>query len=366
MRIGVDARHLTGNRGVARYTHATLRELTRSHPEHDWRLFVAGGGAVGGLPDPPCVRVIRHPLPSRVLFGTAALVGAPRLDRLLGGVDVLWQPAPAPFAWSQGVPLVLTVHDLSFVTRPSDYTPYERVWHRLARPRAVARAASRVVSVSHATRNEMLARWEVQADRVVVVSPGVNPRTPGLAEELDAVRAGLGLPDRYLLFVGALEPRKAPEVLAAGFAHARSAGLDAGLVVVGDGRRAGVLRGPGVTHAGHLEGRDLEAAYDGALALVMPSWLEGFGLPPLEAAVRGVPSIVTDLPVFTETLGDATVRVPLGDPDALGEAMVRIADDGELRRRLGEAARAAVGRLTWAGCAEGVHAALVAAVEGGG
>src|SRR3954451_17930561 len=136
MRVGVDARHLTAGRGVARYTRALLRALAVAHPEDDWLAFVPGREPVPGAP--AGVALVRHRLPGRALFGAAAVARRPRLDRLVGGVGVVWAPAPAPLAVSARVPLVLTVHDRSFEVRPGDFTPYERLWHRLARPRARA------------------------------------------------------------------------------------------------------------------------------------------------------------------------------------------------------------------------------------
>jgi len=148
--------------------------------------------------------------------------------------------------------------------------------------------------------------------------------------------------------VGALEPRKAPDVLAEGFARARAAGLEAELAVVGAGRRGAELAGRGVRRLGAVaDRRDLEALYAGAVALVMPSRAEGYGLPPLEAAACGTPSVVSDLPVFRETLGDAALRVPPGDPEALAQALLRVAGDAALRDRLAGAAAARVAERTW-------------------
>src|SRR4051795_11929846 len=253
MRVGVDARHLTAGRGVARYTRALLRALAAAHPEDDWLAVLprpntppralaaahpedAGLGFLPGrkpVPGAPAgVALVRHRLPGRALFGAAAVARRPRLDRLLGGVDVVWAPAPAPLAVSAGVPLVLTVHDRSFEERPGDFTRYERLWHRLARPRALAARAAAVVCDAEAGRADLARAWGVAA---TVASPGpLTTRPP-------APRDGAATP--YLLFVGALEPRKAPDVLAAAYAQARARGLEADLVVVGDGRVP--IAGPG-------------------------------------------------------------------------------------------------------------------------
>src|SRR5919197_864978 len=230
MRVGVDGRHLTSGRGVARYVRWLLRALAERFPCDEWLAFVPGRAPVAPVHER--VTVIRHPLPGRALFAAAALTGRPALDALLGGVDVLWAPAPAPLAVTRGVPLVLTVHDLSWERRPHDFTAYERAWHRLARPRALAARARTVVTHAAAVRDDVLAR---------------------------------------------------------AFAAARGRGLDAELVVVGDGRLAGALDGPAIRRLGTVSDHDLDALYDGALAVVQPSWLEGFGMPPLEAAAPRAP-----------------------------------------------------------------------------
>jgi glycosyltransferase involved in cell wall biosynthesis len=179
------------------------------------------------------------------------------------------------------------------------------------------------------------------------VSPGVTRLTPGApAPAGEPLLAPRGRP--YLLFVGAHEPRKAPGVLDAAYSRARALGLDAELVVVGDG-------------AARVDDRELASLYAGALAVVQPSFLEGFGLPPLEAAAHGTPAVVSALDCFAETLGDAALRVPPGDAHALAKAMLRIASDETLRARLGAAARERAAAYTWQRSAAVLHALLAGA-----
>ena len=334
---------------MAHYTSGMLGALARAFPDDEWRAFVPGPSSPAM---PPGVRTARHPLPSRALFGAAALVGRPRLDRLLGsGLDVVWVPAPAPLALAAEVPYVVTVHDLSWVQRPADFTRYERAWHRAARAERLARRARAVVAVSRATGDALTRLWGISAERIHVVSPGVPEHAPAAAPA--------ELPDRFLLWVGALEPRKAPDVLARAFRRARRAGLDADLVVVGGGRLGHVFDGAGI----HRLDGPLAPLYERALALVMPSHLEGFGFPPLEAALAGTPSVVSDLAVFEETLGDAALRVPAGDEGALADALVAIAGDERLRRDLAARARDRAARRTWDAAARELRAVLAEAAR---
>ncbi len=351
MRVGIDARSVTGPRGVTRYTTELLRALVGEFPDDRFVLFVPGQEelpAIADLLTAPNVTVHRHRLPSRALFGCAALLRRPRLERLLGEpLDVVWVPAPAPVALVGELPAVLTLHDVTWEGRPHDFTPYERVWHHLARPRALAAAMRALIVPTPAVRDELVARWAVAPEHVHVIPEGVRTESAG-AVDVAARLAAMGLaPGRFLLVSGALEPRKAPEVIAQAYAAARARGLDGELVFAGDGRLAGELAGPGVRVLGWRDVTDLEALYQGALALVFASRLEGFGLPVYEALARGTPAIITDLPVFGSELSPGVVRVPVDDEGALVDAMVRLASDIDLRARLGEGGRAAVSGLTW-------------------
>ncbi len=363
MKVGVDGRSLldANRRGVGRYARGLLAALATLYAGDQWCVIVPRGSTDEM---PPGVRVLRVPRSGRLLYGLGGLLRYPRLDDLLGGVDVFWAPAPAPLALSREVPLVLTVHDLSWELRPTDFTRYERLWHRLARPQALALGAKRIAAVSDPTRAQAIERWGLDPGSVAVVPPIIR-RSPRQLEpgEREAIRRKFSLPARYFLAVGALEPRKAPDVLARAFRRARVAGLDADLAIVGQGRGRDLLYGPGLHLLGRVTDPELDGLYAGALGLVMPSRLEGFGLPPLEAAVHGTPSIVSDLPVFAATLADGAMRVPVGDEARLAAALTELAADQALRRRLGAHARDAVAKLTPARSAERMHAILTAAAQ---
>ena len=374
MRVGVDGRSLVGGgaRGVAHYTAALLEALASAFPDDEYRVLLPRGAArapVGTVP-------VRHALPARVLFGAAAVAGRPRLDSLLAGCDVVWAPAPAPLAVG-AAPFVLTVHDRSWEARPRDFTRYERLWHGAARPRRLARHAARVLCDTEVVRAELIREWGLEPARVRAIPLAPRPlgvRATALASrplpggEGPSSRESPGADARsaqrlpggdaaYLLFVGALEPRKAPEVLLEGFRRARERGLAAELVVAGEGRVE--VEGPGVRRLGRVD--DLGALYAGALAVVLPSWLEGFGLPPVEGIAAGAPAIVSDLPVLREVLGDGALYVPPGDAGALADALLRVERDPALRARLLAAGRAAIAPLSWAETARRTRAVLAEA-----
>jgi len=359
VRVAVDGRSLrpeaVHRRGVARYLRCLLEALGDADIDDDYAVLVAGAGE----PEPfraPNVRLVRPRRSGRLLFGAAAVAGRPRLDRLIGGCDVAWVPAPAPVAVSRQVPLVLTLHDLSFEQR-RDFRLYEQLWHRLTRPGRLARDAERVVCVSAPVRDAAVARWglDPRLVRVVASGPG-RPAAPGASAPLPP-----GLPDRFVLAVGALEPRKLPGVLAEAHRQARSRGLRAGLVFAGEGPLRSTLERTQATVLGHVPDPVLEALYPRALALVCASRDEGFGFTPVEALARGTPAVVADLPVFADTLGEGALRVPPGDAGALAAALLRLEHEPGLRERLVATGREAVARLSWERAALETRAALAEA-----
>jgi glycosyltransferase involved in cell wall biosynthesis len=341
VRVGVDGRSLVGGgaRGVAHYTGALLEALAAEFPDDEYRVLLPRGRAAV----PRGVMPVRVGVPARVLFGSAAVAGRPRLDDLLDA-EVVWAPAPAPVAVGD-TPFVLTVHDRSWEERRGDFTPYERAWHAAARPRRLARRAARVLCDTEAVRGEVIRAWGLAPDRVRAV-----PLAPRRFPRVEATPSSF-------LFVGALEPRKAPDLLVDAFLRARRRGLEAELLIAGEGRLD--PRGPGVRRLGRVD--DLGALYAGALAVVLPSWLEGFGLPPVEGLAAGTPAIVSDLPVFREVLGDGALYVPPGDAEALADALLSLAGDPALRARLVEAGQARIAPLSWAETARQTRAVLAEA-----
>ena len=327
MRVGVDGRSLMGpRRGIGHYVAGVL-EVLAATPGVDARVLQPRG---------------------RALHGTAALLGRPRLDQRLGGVDVVWLPAPAPVAVSHDTPYVVTFHDIGFVERPGDLTAYERLWHRLARPAALARRAARVIAPTADTAAKVGARFGVDVS-VVSGGPG-DPGPPPSPEAIAALRERFG---SYFLYVGALEPRKALDRLVV--AHR---GLDSALVLAGEGRLAAQLAGPRVHVLGRVSAAEKAALYAGALAVVLPSWVEGYGYPPLEAYAHGTPAIVSDLPALRETAGAGALYVPPGDVPGLAAAMRELAEDGALRRRLAAGGTDALRDCTWQVAAGGLLTVL--------
>lgn len=240
-----------------------------------------------------------------------------------------------------GRPMVATIHDLGPFIAP-DHLPWQisaRI--KLLLSRAV-RGSRLLIAVSEATRRDILDVFHVDPARVKVVHPGIDAQFfPAPAD--GSVPLPAGFPERYVLYLGRIEPRKNLPALLAAYRLLRTRHrIPHRLVVAGKiefwGRREieehAALLGPDVVFPGYVPRAALPAVYRGAECLAFPSLLEGFGLPPLEAMACGTPVVASDLPAHREMLGDAAVLVDAHDPERLADAILRTLEDAALRDRL--------------------------------
>jgi glycosyltransferase involved in cell wall biosynthesis len=366
--IGVDIRSLLvmSRGGIPHYTRALLAELAASHPRDQWHLLQTGRQEYVLPPELRRKNVTLHHIKqsNQLTNARLALTRSPRLDRAVSGVDVWFSPGFGFLSLSADVPLVLTVHDLSFETHPDWYDARARAWHRAVRPRATARRATKLIAVSEQTKDELKQEYAIPDTRIEVIHPGIEPiyRKPIPAAARNRVRKRYRLPRAYLLYVGAGEPRKNLATLFAGFQLARTKGLQAELLLVGRGTED--LTVPdGVRSLGYVSDEDMPALYAEAESLVLVSWYEGFGFPPLEALACGTPSVVSDLPIFRETLGRAAKRVAPDDPAALADSLVQLEGDTNKRQRLVAAGTSRLPEFAWSRAARETYRVLKEAVD---
>jgi len=205
-------------------------------------------------------------------------------------------------------PAVVTIHDLSFERGASMMGRLDRLTFRTMVPRA-ARRAARVLAVSERTRRDLIERYGIPLERIVVTPNGVDPAfAPG-----DGGRDG-----SYLLFVGAVQRRKNPLAAAAAAAE-----LGLPLVIAGPRKEpelARELERRGARLLGYVEKPELAQLYRGAACLVLPSRFEGFGLPVLEAMASGTPVVAAPEPALREVAGEAAVYA---EPEGLADGIRR-------------------------------------------
>jgi glycosyltransferase involved in cell wall biosynthesis len=369
LRVGIDAWGAGGRAvysGMGQYTAALLRGLP-TVPEID---VVAYGAPEEARPSWLPSTVSWRPLGSWRAGKLAAIHSRTMvLPRAVASddIDVLHVPAvhvrpsfpPVPRV---RCPLVVTMHDAIPLSYYGDTLPGRtRAFYRWNLRRA--RSAERILTVSNAARREIAHYAQVPIERVGVVTSAVEfaPTRDGSAPSTK------GLPSSYVLYAGSYEPRKNLAGTLRAFAGYVRAGGNLDLVAITEAESGyaaavhdllGGLQCRDRVHLIHdVPEVELHALYTGASAVVFPSFAEGLGLPPIQAAMCGVPVVVSKLEVFDETVGSVAVRADPYDPASMQAAITIATSDPEVRARTAHAAPAIAARFSVDACV-GDHVAV--------
>ncbi len=378
LRIGIDATEAgiaNGERGgVYQYIRQLIRHVGAASPDSELQLMFA-------LPHYRHTRTIRKfvagfhgqnvvsrrcPLPIRYLRRWRIPV-----EVFLGRIDVFHAPAHLGLR-CRSTPVVVTVHDLSYLrdrggeSAPTELKPHERSLWKMRRAffaeiaeriEESVREARLVIAVSGATRDDLVAAFGIASAKVRVVHLGVRDDVRRVdADVCAAVTASYGLRTPYWLYVGVLDPNKNLVTMVEGYARYRRQGGKRALAIAGNSAFYGAVlqhwaRKLGieddVRFLGYVPDAHLPALYSGATAVVMPSPLEGFGLPALEAMACGTPVIAAGAGALPEVVGDAGLLVEASEPQQFAEAMQRIDDDWALRADLVAAGMRRSAQFSW-------------------
>jgi glycosyltransferase involved in cell wall biosynthesis len=366
---------LRARTGVGEYMHEIIRAYTAAHDDQvaaftsSWRDRPAEDTArrLGA-------RVIDRRVPVRVLNLLWHRLEWPPIEALAGPTDVVHAAHPLMIP-SRRAARVVTVHDLYFLDHPERTgAPDRRSFGeggeiRRDYPRLTAqhaRAAEAVVTPSQYTRELVIARLGVPAERVYACPFGA-PAWRDLGRQPNPSANG------YFLFVGTLVPRKNIATLLEAYARVLAAMPDAPRLRIAGGTTAHSdpwiqqlhekpLAGR-VDHVGYVNESERERLYAGACALVMPSLDEGFGVPALEAMAAGVPVIASNRGALPEVVGTAGTLLGPQDVEGFAEAMLRTVRDRGWATAQGSAGLARAAEFTWHATAVRLRQAYVDAVE---
>ncbi len=358
MRIAFDGTTLQAQRtGVGYYTEHLLQhmaQLTADGATHDELVVISNRTPVTTRPMPSHVRVVCAGRPMvRIAWMQAA---APGVLRQIDADVAHFTNGMIPLATR--VPTVVTIHDVS-LTRYPECHPRRRLLLNRPLVRMAADRATAIITPSASAKRDVVHTYGISPDRVHVVHEAAGPEFHPVTEAatLADVRARHALPERFVLFVGAIEPRKNLPRLLEAFAERHHRGdLPHHLVCVGPygwlSRDIGAwIEQLGIADAVHFTGyvpfADLPAIYSLADMFVFPSLYEGFGLPVMEAMACGAPVIVGQAAALLEIGGRAVTVVDPLDTNALGDAMAILGRSGDLRRELSALSVARAAEFSW-------------------
>jgi glycosyltransferase involved in cell wall biosynthesis len=357
MQIGIDATALPPQTvGAGYYILNLVRALSRIETGLKFKIIVQPHGRelldIPERDDFTFVEVASMSPGNRLLWEQVSLSSLVRRE----GVDLLHslhytRPLMLP------VRSAVTFHDMTFFLFPHLHTRSKRVFFPQA-IRTSAKKADALLAVSESTRQDAIRLLDIPPDRITTTPLGVDPAfcpTPDPIR-LENVRRKYHLPEKFILYVGLIEPRKNLPLLIRAYKSMLEEGIEQKLVIVG---RYGWMYdqvldqistleiGESVHFTGYVERNDLPFVYNLASVFAYPTLYEGFGLPVLEAMACGVPVVTSAVSSLPEIVAEAGVLVPPQDEQALCSSVLTVLRDEVLQRRLSEAGAKRAGLFTW-------------------
>lgn len=365
MRIGIDIRNIgKGRTGDEVVFFNLVREMIRLDAETEFLLFLENrtetelqllSDRLGASGKKNCSLVV---LPARNKFDWNAWWVPQYLRTHV--VDLYHTQYITPLFVPRRTKVITHIHDVSFFVYPEYIAPIDRLFLGMLMPRSLRRA-DRIVVPSIFTGKELVIRSGVPKEKIVTIENAVASEffsEPSDIDRIARVRERYRIPEKFLLSVGTLQPRKNIPTLLEAFAAFRKNHTEIGLVLVGnrqghhvDPKIDRVIErldiGESVVFPGFVDQSDLLALFDAARIFVFPSYYEGFGIPLLEAMSRGVPVVASDIPALREAGGDAALFVPPNDAASFAEMFCRLIDSDSEREVLTRAGRRRALDFSW-------------------
>ena len=363
LRIGIMLRHLEPHGGVSVYTRQLLKEWAQLESPHTFVLLYRNPALCGMMREAPNMEEIGLPASNILTWDQIAVRRAITKYRL----DVLFNPKfslplrpPCPSVW--------VCHGLDWYIMPEASLLRHRLAHRFLVPRYAAQAKA-IISVSKVTSDLIVQYLNVPPERIHTVYPGISAAfwRKFSEEELKAERARLKLPDRYVVYSGAVYPPKNFKRLVHAYARVGPR-LGVSLVIAGgenrflseheiwEPERLGLT--PWVRRLGWVDHESLAAVYAQAEALLLPSTFESVGLPMIEAMATGCPVLTSNRWGTKELAEGAAYLVDPESVDSIADGLERLLTDTSLRQQLIDAGRERAAQFRWDITAQKILAVL--------
>lgn len=369
MRIGIDIRTLMDSQysGVSGYTYNLVRNILELDQSREYRLFYNSGRDVSHkIPkfNQSNAAVISTRYPNKIFnYLMQKSFSRPKIDRLLG-VEHFIAPHINFFSLSEACRKTITIHDLSFLRYPEFFSWRKNIWHLALNVRKMLKRFDTVIAVSENTKRDIIDLGGVDEDRIRVIYSGLGEEYRPIDRHSEsgkfvAVREKYGLPGNFILCLSTLEPRKNIVGLIRAYNLFRDTQYrfrDTKLVIAGSKgwKFADIFREWGASRyradikfIGYVDEGDKPYLYNLASLFVYPSFYEGFGFPPLEAAACGVPVVAGSNSSLPEVMGKGALLVDPFNISEIAAAMAMILNNSALADYLIGEGREIKNRFSW-------------------
>lgn len=355
MIIGIDIRVLGSEvkSGIEEYTENLLTHLLPLDKSIKFKLFFSSFKGELKKYDWLSLKNVefyKFKIPNQFLFLSSGLLNSPKIDKLMGGVDVFFSPHFFLTSLSSACKRVTTFHDLSYIHYPELFLLRQRIWHNFEmNPSWQSRFSDKIISVSQSTKNDLVKIYGIDPAKIEVIYSGISQEMKRPSEEeLSRFKIKNNLPNNFILFLGKLEPRKNIAGLIRAFNVVKSGGKfpDLKLVIIGSkgwlyddifkeiqnsNYRDDILL------KSFIPDQERKFYYSLAEVFVYPSLFEGFGFPPLEAMACGTPVIVSNGSSLPEIVANAGLLVKSNNTDEIAHLISSIIADRKIRDKMASA-----------------------------
>lgn len=342
MKIGIDIRCLSGGRrtGVEEYSINLLDKIFKEDTQNDYVLFLNSWKTpeidLSWAKKYRNVTIKTFHFPNKILNLFLWYLNWPKVDKLLGGVDIFFMPNLNFIALSKESKLILTVHDFSFEYFPESFSLKRRLWHVFINPKRLVSRADKILAISGSTRDDLRYLYKVDSEKIEVIYNGISDELGRIDRnnpKLLEIKNKYNLPFKFILFLGTFEPRKNITGIVKAYEILREEGnkdLDRyKLVIAGsEGWKSNEIKksiqnseySQDICWVKFIENEDKVYVYNLASLFIYPSFFEGFGIPPLEAMKCDVPVVAASNSALVETVGEGGVLVDANRPDEIALA----------------------------------------------
>jgi glycosyltransferase involved in cell wall biosynthesis len=363
MNIGVDIRCLmeAQRTGVGEYTYELLNAVFLQDKENQYYLFYNSSKDVSNnIPkwEQENVHYICLKWPNKFL-NLLVWLRFVKLDNLINKKLDYWFSPNLNFTnLSKRVKHIQTIHDLSFEIMPECFSKKRQWWHKFLNPKKQCKKANIILTPSENTKHDVVNIWQISDSKIQVLYPGLSSSFRSQISDcrFDKIKEKYDLPEKYILYLGTLEPRKNIE----GFiqAYKQLKGGKCGLIIAGskgwkyEDIMKMIEKTNGVRYIGYIEEEEKQELYKNSSLFVYPSLYEGFGLPVLEAMACGVPVITSNRSSLPEVVRNSAYLLNPYNVDEITRGVREVLQNEKIRGQIIQKQKKQVEKFSWDKTAE--------------
>ena len=375
MLIGIDIRTLMDSRysGVSEYTLNLIKEILKLDNYNEYRLFYNSFNNCPNIPEfsGKNVKLVKYNYPNKILnYLFFKFFNYPKIDKKLK-VDIFFMPHINFIGLSSKVKKIITIHDLSFLRNPEFFSTRKNFWHSMIDVSRLLKKFDQIIAVSENTKRDIIELCGIDSEKVKVIYSGISQECRMIADpnsietkKLDEVKRKYNLSDKFILYLGTIEPRKNIIGIIRAYNQLRildkreNCELQDLKLIIAGGRgwkSKDIYKEQELSEykddikfLGYIDFEDKVYLYNLASVFIYPSFYEGFGFPLLEAMACGTPVVASYSSSLPEVMGSAGLLVNPYNINDIACAIKQILSNKDLRDKLIKKGLKQASKFNWA------------------